>query len=220
VRKFLALLACASIFPLAGCSLVGGGGGAASEVTFTQPSRNRLYESFPGAYITSNRDGEYDIVLVNDTLRASAGESRKKPLQPVNQPPLQQAIHIHVFWRPVSGAMVKESSITNAIVHWYVFSGEASRNNDMLHYEGAAFVTLSAGDQTAKIEIGDGHIAPRQSKGDLKDPVGPSKITGTIRAVRNDARVRELLAGIQSKAAGSTKIWAQAEADEASVLDK
>src|SRR5438034_5005891 len=127
------------ILILAGCSHT------PSQVTFTGQAAtgtkhpSSVYERFPGAYITSNRDGEYDVVLVNDTLRAASSESRKRsPLRPVSQPPLQQAIHIHVFWRPVAGAMVKESSITNAIVHWYVFNGEASGGTDMVHYQGAA----------------------------------------------------------------------------------
>lgn len=194
-------------------SLTGCSSGQA-EVTFTSPqAKTSVYERFPGAYITSNRDGEYDIVLVNDTLRSAGQESSKKPLQPVTQPPLQQAIHIHVFWRPVEGAMIKESSITNAIVHWYVFSGEGSRGNDMLHYQGAAFVTLDAKRDTARVIIGDGQIAPRLVKGNIKDPIGPSKITGTVLAVRNDARVRELLANFQEKASGSNPFWTEAEND-------
>ena len=192
-----------------------------ADVKFTQnKGGNSLVQSFPGAYITSNRDGEYDIVLVNDTLRAAGEVSAKKPLQPVKQPPLQQAIHIHVFWRPVDGAMVKESSITNAIVHWYVFSGEGSNGTDMVHYEGAAFVTLDAKANSAKINIGDGQIAARSIKGDLKDPVGPSRITGTILAVRNDARVRDLLASIQSKANGTSTAWSEAEVDTGAAIGK
>src|SRR5207248_3182385 len=151
---------------------------------------------------------------IYDTLRAASSESRKRsPLRPVTQPPLQQAIHIHVFWRPVSGAMVRESSITNAIVHWYVFNGESSGGTDMLHYQGAAFVQLSTKGDTAQIIIGDGQIAPHQTRGDLKDPIGPSRITGTVSAVRNDARVKDLLTRLQDKAAGHDRIWTEAEAD-------
>ena len=197
-----------SLLALPGCST------GQAEVTFHSPQASKsVYERFPGAYITSNRDGEYDIVLVNDSLRSAGQESSKKPLQPVTQPPLQQAIHIHVFWRPVEGAMIKESSITNAIVHWYVFSGEGSRGTDMLHYQGAAFVTLDANRDTARIIIGDGQIAPRLIKGSIHDPIGPSKITGTVLAIRNDSRVRELLASFQEKASGSNPFWTEAEND-------
>lgn len=197
-----------SLLALPGCST------GQAEVTFHSPQASKsVYERFPGAYITSNRDGEYDIILVNDTLRSAGQESSKKPLQPVTQPPLQQAIHIHVFWRPVEGAMIKESSITNAIVHWYVFSGEGSRGTDMLHYQGAAFVMLDAKRDTARIIIGDGQIAPRLIKGGIHDPIGPSKITGTALAIRNDARVRELLASFQEKASGSNPFWTEAEND-------
>jgi hypothetical protein len=179
-----------------------------------------VYERFPGAYITSNRDGEYDIVLVNDTLRAARQEKRNSALRPVSQPPLQQAMYIHVFWRPASGAMVKESSVTNAIVHWYVFNGEASGGTDMVHYQGAAFVKLYPNGGTAEVMIGDGHIAPRQVRGEMTDPVGPSRITGTIIAVRNDSRVKELLAGLREKAAGSERLWSEAEADSSPALGR
>jgi len=208
LKFFLLTLALIPLLATTGCS------SGQAEVTFTSAQlKNSVYEQFPGAYITSNRDGEYDIVLVNDTLRAAGQESSKKPLQPVTQPPLQQAIHIHVFWRPVEGAMIKESSITNAIVHWYVFSGEGSRGTDMLHYQGAAFVTLNPKRDTARIIIGDGQIAPRLIKGDIHDPIGPSKITGSVLAVRNDARVRELLASFQEKASGTNAFWTEAEND-------
>lgn len=211
----LSLLSLAILIALSGCS------SGRADVKFTQRGTgNSVYTSFPGAYITSNRDGEYDVVLVNDTLRAAAPEASKKPLQPVTQPPLQQAIHVHVFWRPVEGAMVRESSITNAIIHWYVFSGEGSRGMDMVHYEGAAFVTLDPRKDTCRINIGDGQIALRQVKGNLKDPIGPSQITGSIFAVRNDTRVRELLASFQAKASGTAPDWSAAEADTGAAIGK
>jgi hypothetical protein len=215
-----------------------------SQVTFTrEPTAGRasktpsLYQRFPGAYITSNRDGEYDVVLVNDTLRAAVtpapssnkhwyapatwfAPDGKSPLRPVTEPPLQQALHIHVFWRPVSGAMVRESSITNAIVHWYVFSTDASGHDDMLHYQGAAFVKLKPDGDTADITIGDGQISPHQIRGSLKDPIGPSRITGSVTAVRNDARVKDLLARLQEKVAGQDHTWTEAELDTNSALGR
>jgi hypothetical protein len=193
-----------------------------AELRFTTAATGKsVFEAFPGAYITSNRDGEYDVVLVNDTLRtASTDKAGKKPLQPIDQPPIQQAIHIHLFWRPVEGAMMKESSITNAIIHWYVFGGEGSRASDMVHYQGAAFVRISPGSKTAHIQIGDGQIAVREVRGDIVDPVGPSKISGSLVAIRNDARVRKLLAGFQSKLDGVAPQWHEAEADTRSIFDK
>ena len=206
---------------LASLALTGCSSGRA-QVTFTKPEKlGSVYERFPGAYITSDRDGEYDVVLVNDALQAEGKHrSSKKPLQQIADAPLQQAIHIHVFWRPASGAMVKESSITNAIVHWYVFGNDGSRGVDMVHYEGAAFVMLDAGAHKADITIGDGQLAPRQIKGGLTDPVGPSRISGTITAVRDDARVRSLLASFQSKATSTEPAWTQAETDGESAFGK
>ena len=196
-------------------------GEAVTSIKSAPRSGGSVYAQFPGAYITSNRDGEYDIVLVNDTLRVSGGggttwTGKKVPLQPVAQPPLQQAIHLHVFWRPVAGAMVRESSVTNAIINWYVFNSEASAGSDMVHYQGAAFVTLKPSGDSATITIGDGQISPHAVRGAMKDPVGPSRITGTIYATRNDARVRELIAGLADKAAGRDKFWTEAAESDAS----
>ncbi len=205
-----------------GLGIVGCHASSDARVTFvpnrapSSPAAQRsVYESFPGAYISSSRDGEYDIVLVNDTLRAAAVHGKKRPLVPVAQPPIQQAMIIHVFWRPVSGAMIKESSITNAIVHWYVFSGEASGRTDMLHYQGAAFVKLHTKGDSAFITIGDGQIVSTQRRGELTDPIGSAKVTADIMAVRNDARVRELTTRIQEKAAGTDRFWTEAQSNTA-----
>jgi len=110
--------------------------------------------------------------------------------------------------------MVRESSITNAIVHWYVFSPDSSHGSDMLHYQGAAFVKLSTKNNIATITIGDGDIAPKDIRGSLKDPVGHSRITGDVIAVRNDARVKELLASLQDKVAGNEHYWTEARSEE------
>ena len=215
MKSFPALLLAALL--LCGCS-----SSQKSQVTFTQTDKpGSVYQRFPGAYVASARDGEYDIVLVNDTLASfDKHPSSKKPLQPLNQMPVQQAIHIHVFWRPADGAMIKEVSITNAVIHWYVFGNEGSRGTDMVHYEGAAFVTVKGSDSKPQITIGDGQISPRLVKGDLKDPIGPSKITGTISAVRDESRVRELLASFHAKASSSEPGWIQADADREAVFGK
>jgi hypothetical protein len=205
--------------PLFALVLISGCATQSAQVTFTRDQTNKsVYQSFPGAYISSNRDGEYDIILVNDTLRAARQQRAKKPLQPMAQPPLQHAIHIHVFWRPVGGAMAKESSITNAIVDWYVFSPEFAHRTDMLHYQGAAFVQLHPKGDTAQITIGDGQIAAHENRGDLKDPIGPSRITGYIVAVKNDARVRDLIGRLTEKASGDQHPSTEATTDETPAL--
>ena len=205
IRQFfasLALVACSAA--VCGCS-----SGGSARITFSgDGKRVPVYQQFPAAYISSSKDGEYDIVLVSDVI-GNAGEVRtdRKPLRPVTQPPVQQAMHIHVFWRPVQGAMVRESSITNAIIHWYVFGSAEGSTVNSLHYQGAGFVALSPGSQSASITIGDAQIQPKDSRGNMKDPVGTSRVTGSIIAVRNDARVKELLKTLQDQAAGNDRFW-------------
>ena len=64
-----------------------------------------------------------------------------------------------------------------------------------------------------EVTIGDGNLAPRQVRGEMTDPVGASRIKGTIIAVRNDARVKELLAGLREKVNGNERLWTEADAD-------
>jgi hypothetical protein len=216
MRSLIVCLLVGSSFALSGCSTGNAQITFRKEAPTVAASARNVYEDFPGAYITSNRDGEYDVLLVNDTLRAAPEGHRKKPLNPIAEPPLQQAVHIHIFWRPTNGAMVHESSITNAIVHWYVFSTDSAKGSDMIHYEGAAFVKLATKGDRAEITIGDGEVSPKEVRGGLKDPVGPSHISGLITAVKNDARVRELLGNLQDKVAGNDHYWTEARGDEGS----
>ena len=91
---------------------------------------------------------------------------------------------------------------------------------DMVHYEGAAFVRLTPDGDSAQITISDGQISPKLIKGEMKDPIGTSRITGSIFAIRNDTRVRELLRGLQDRAAGNDRQWMDAEADTNPVFGK
>ena len=212
IAPFLALM----LFSAAGCS------SPSAQINFTKANdKKSFFEQFPGAYITSNQNGEYDIILVDDTLRSSGKQESKKPLTPIKQAPLQQGLHIHVFWRPPHAELAKEACVTNAILHWYVFGSGAGSTQDMVHYEGAAFVTLDPGSDKSHIRIGNGSIAVRKIQGDFRDPVGPSQITGTITAIHNDSKVKDLLADFQNRANGKSAIpAAAAEVDESPVIGR
>src|SRR3954452_5548173 len=73
-----------------------------------------LAQSFNSAYITSNRVGEYDVILVQDPQATPPASAAKKtwksllpgastptarPLQPLASDHLKQVVHIHVFWQ-------------------------------------------------------------------------------------------------------------------------
>ena len=199
---------------LAGCS------SPSSRINFTQSlNKKSFFEQFPGAYITSNQNGEYDIILVDDTVRSATKSTGKRPLQSVSQPPLQQALHIHVFWRPSHVGLAKDACVTNAILHWYVFGTGETGSQDMVHYEGAAFVTLDVGKDKAHINIGNGNIAVRKIQGDFRDPVGPSQISGNITAIHNDSKVKDLLSDFQNRANGREAIpAANVQVDESPII--
>ena len=193
-----------------------------SQINFTKNTdKKNFFEQFPGAYITSNQNGEYDIILVDDTLRSSRKQTGKRPLTSISQPPLQQGLHIHVFWKPNHSGLAREACITNAILHWYVFGTGETGHQDMVHYEGAAFVTLNSGKDRSQIHIGNGSIAVRKIQGDFRDPVGPSQISGNINAIHNDSKVKDLLIDFQSRASGTAAIpTGNAVVDESPIIGK
>jgi len=183
-----------------GCST---GSGNVTFTSHTAAGPREYFQEFPAAYISSNKSGEYDVVLLNDDLHGHRPKPSKKPLEPVGAVPLTQALKIHIFWRPAAGVMLRESSVTNAIIDWYVFGSRDGRTVDLLHYEGAGFVVLNPVGAAARVVINDGQVAPTQSIGDLKDPVGRAVINGSIFAVRNDQRVKDILSTLTDETAAA-----------------
>jgi hypothetical protein len=199
------LLLAVLIFP--GCCFCNAGcssGRGNVQFTSVAPTGPRNYlQDFPAAFISSNKAGEYDVVLLNDDLHGKRPRASKKPLQPIGATPLTQALKIHIFWRPVSGVMLHESSVTNAIIDWYVFGSRDGRHVDLLHYQGAGFVVINPRGNSASVTINDGQVIPTQSIGNIKDPVGKSTINGMIYAIRNDQRVKEILSTLADETAAA-----------------
>jgi hypothetical protein len=158
-------------------------------------------ESFPAAYITGNEKGEYDIVLVNDDLHGKMPTASKAPLQPDNRHALRQLVKIHVFWRAMSGTIVREAAITNAIIDYYVF-GESS-DADMVHYKGAGFVIVQPGKISSWVRIANATLSPAQMRGNLRDPLGVTHISGGLYALHSDRRVSDALAELKDELASS-----------------
>ena len=159
---------------------------------------------FPSAYLANTAVGEYDIVMINDSLHSDSSPV-KGPLQPTIASPVTQALKLHVFWRPESSVMLREATVTNAIIDYYVLGNPDGRTSDFLHYQGAAFVTLNFGPKVASLTIKDGEIELARRMGNMVDPIGHSLINGSMTAVRNDRRAEEILANLQRQAAAAEK---------------
>jgi hypothetical protein len=141
-------------------------------VTLKPVGQSRPFaKSFEQAYVSRSQDGSYDIVLLDDDavrLAAAIAADPGRPLAAAPAVPLRQVVHIRVLWRPLVGTESDNPSATNAAINWYVFGGGSEQWTDLLHYGGAGFVGLS-------------------------DPLGTTRVNGTLVARSDPQRVRELL---------------------------
>lgn len=199
---------------LTGCSASKG------KVTLKGEENRTLYaQSFDQAYITASHDGEYDVILIEDPATKPApkpgfkvwplqwpGLTKKdasKPLQPMTASTLRQVVHIHVFWQAGGGSVAKDGVVTNSAIDWYVLNNEATDHPEILHYQGAGYVVLDEGRKTTSVEIRDGSMRKNAVRGDLKDPMGPSQLKGTVKAQRNSQLVRDTIADLKVQTASA-----------------
>src|SRR5688572_17868181 len=117
-----------------------------STLRLTDDGGEHFTQSFGRAYAGRDEHGNYDVVLIQEPLaEADAAAARAEPGAPLlasDEQPLRHVVHIRVFWRPLHGARADNPAATNAAINWYVL-GESSRlRNDMVHYDGAGFVSI------------------------------------------------------------------------------
>lgn len=148
-----------------------------------------LTQHFSSGFITQARGGEYDIVLVDHA--EFERQKPTKPLQPQPLSPTRQVMHLHLYWRPMSGARRNPAGV-NAAIDWYVLGSNGGQ--DVVLYEGAGVVTVHGSGRQRRVVIEDGTVRPKESRGDMQDPIGRARISGTFTADVNRTRVRETLA--------------------------
>lgn len=182
-------------------------------------TRTVLAQSFNQAYISSSRQGEFDIVLVDqhaskpaprplgaalkDALKNPFKEFKPAPLVPDSVAQLKQVVHIHVFWQASGGSVAKDGVVTNAAIDWYVIGRESSDQPEVLRYEGAGYVILDEGKKNTSVEIRDGSMRRTEVRGGLVDPIGPARLAGKVSAQRNSQFVQDLLADLKSQTAAA-----------------
>ena len=186
---------------LAGCS-------SAGQLTVTPSSSShasRLKMDFPTAVITSPQAGEYDVILINDPADQSPPPV-KGVLQPIHADPVMQAITLHIHWKPTSSSLFHEAVIANATLDWYILGGRDGRHYDLLQYHGAAYVMLDSTPspgETVELSIKDGQMTLERREGDMRDVLGPSVLSGSVSAIRNDRKAAELQAALRDRVAGA-----------------
>jgi hypothetical protein len=144
-------------------------------------------KSFSQAYCGKESDGSYACVLVADD--APAVSRGGKTIAPADAAPLRQVVHIKVLWRPLSGT--RESAGSNAAIDWYVLGNTTS--DDLLLYQGSGYVTMNPDDDVTKLTIHSSDIRPSLTRGSLSDPLGNVRVTGTVVAINDTQRLRDLI---------------------------
>lgn len=184
----LSFLFAAGLLAAGGCAKHGG------TISFEASDHSHTsLQRFSQAYIAQTKTSEIEVVLTDTPTDWQKKQTRKnQPIQPISLPPLRHVMRIHMYWRPMT-LTAKNPAAINASVDWYVIGPEGS--NDVLVYEGAAFVVLEGRGDTRRVRIKDGQITPKfnSSEGRLLDPVGPSKMSGSVVAKLSSARVDDVL---------------------------
>ena len=196
--RFTAFVILTSMVSLAGCS------SGPATLTVKPETRNVSFaQTFPQAYCGKTRDGSYTIVLASDgaTPKTSGDTpaSDKAPLQPAAELPLRQVVNVRVLWRPMNG--LRDSLASNATIDWYVLRNTSDGSDDLLLYQGSAYVTLKPDDDTTQVTIRSAELRPSVVRGNLTDPIGTSMVAGTFTAVNDNNRTIQLVAAARERTA-------------------
>lgn len=186
---------------LAGCS--------ANEGSLRLVSVNQKHlfsQKFSQAYITRNSSGDADIVLVEDNFQAMHQEvSRPQHPDPCVMP--RELVHIRVFWTPMSGVKADHPANTNASIHWCFICDSASQAG-VVEYSGSGLVEVSDAKDGASITIRKAWMKQACQRGQMVDPIGPSILDGSFRALHDQGEVQSIISEIKS--ASSSTAEAQA----------
>jgi hypothetical protein len=189
-RRLIA--AAVTLVCVAGCSSSKG------NVTLRGDENRRLYaQSFQQAYISSTRDGQRDVVLIQEPTQTKGKPSQ--PLQPVATAQVKQVVHVRVFWQSDGGSAARDGVVTNAAIDWYVIANDGGDRPQVMHYEGAGHVTLDEGRRATSVNIKDASLKrSERGTGDLNDPFGPAHFSGRVKAQHNGQLVRDTVADMKS----------------------
>ncbi len=111
------------------------------------------------------------------------------------------AMTVRMFWLPRVGATPIDRTATNASVNYIVFGpslssrGPAADRTEVGVYSGAGFLYLNSDPSARQLRAGIWEANIQLSDGSLEfiDQIGPSLLTGSVRATRDDQRVDQLI---------------------------
>ena len=168
--------------------------------------KHEFSQKFTQAYITRNESGDADIVLVQDNIQPSH-QDPSRPQHPDACVMPRELVHIRVFWTPMSGVKADHPANTNASIHW-CFICDNTNQAGVVEYCGSGLVELNDSPNGATITIRKAWMKIGCQRGEMIDPLGPSILNGTFRAVHNDAQVKSIVAQIKSAATNTAEAQA------------
>jgi hypothetical protein len=178
----------ATLLALAFALFTTGCAGPTTQLTVRSLDRRQTYQQrFDSAYAGRSEQGDYDVVLVK------GGGS------------VREVMHVRVLWKPMKGTKLDHPSATNAVIDWIVWDGSQGPDGGgaFIAYTGAGFVDLSRSGDTAKLDIRNATLSPTSRHGSMNDPLGRTKLTGTVVARTNRDQVDALLSQVQSTVAAA-----------------
>ena len=180
-----------ALLALQGCTTRGG------RINLESTTNHRYFtQAFNQAYVTDSGSGEYDIVLVESPGELPPRRLKNRPLQPMPLAPLRQVMHIHVYWRGLSGIQSNPAAV-NASIDWYILG--AGGGGDLVLYEGAGYVLVDSAGERRDVEIKDAELRAKLMRGNILDPLGHARFYGAATARMNDARVKDTLAQMREQ---------------------
>ena len=174
-------------------------------LTLTSVNHKQTWrQDFTHAYTRTDSAGNLDVVLTDRAAdQVLAGHRASASVQ--------QIMHIRVMWVPARDAKAVAS---NAAIKWYVIGDPAMQ--DVLEYSGTGFVSIQpADDGQSIVAISNALLSPAPNHGALTDPLGPSRLQGSIVARADNERVTQILGNVRVTLAAATS--ARAAADESQV---
>jgi hypothetical protein len=81
---------------------------------------------------------------------------------------------------------------SNASVEWFLVGDDQSRE-DLVEYAGTAFVSFDQSGSRSQVVIKAASLRPVVCRGQMRDPLGPSKLTGTVVATEDGSQVQQIL---------------------------
>lgn len=158
--------------------------GHAGGITLTSMRTHQQFDQgFADGYVCHNANGDLDVVLIDTaTAQTLAGHESSAPIR--------QILHLRVLWQPERDMKVSDSAACNASVHWYVLGGNPK---GILEYTGTAFVSTTRFSDLVRVRVQNAQVKALPTTAGLYDPVGPSKLEGSLFAHENMRIVNQLL---------------------------